>query len=1172
MNTVKKKYNWKARSTPKIEIDNSQTKNIVVEFDNPKEHYDNCNALVLPDRKRQTINRDKKKSTVKLLSKKRRKVLEKVLEKKKKKFNRVGLLENLQKVQIPAEELKNYVSLTTIQTKGLKRHLRDEERAESKVENFVDNNGDDDDDDDDDEESAIDAIKGNKRARLSLLNDKSAIKKAALSDPNIVGFEESSDDDSLSSDNDDDNDDEVDEVDDEKEQINSTPSLPSPPPTPPPVVVVKEKIIPIVEIKKEEIPRIPAVFVALDRKPEIQMARLKLPILREEQTIVETINENSVIIITGETGSGKTTQIPQFLYEAGYAKNKLIGITEPRRVAAMSMSKRVAEEMNLPNSQVSYLIRFEGNTTNDTKIKFMTDGVLLKELQNDFYLSKYSVIILDEAHERSVYTDILIGFLSRIVERRTAMNDPLKVIIMSATLRVEDFLDNRRLFKIKPPLITVESRQHNVQIHHNRKTSQNYVLDSLKKIVKIHKNLPEGGILVFLTGQHEVNSVVEKLRKYFPYNENKKLKKQAKNVAVVDEEADNNDDDDDDDEMCIFKKLKRKKKQIQMPNINLDDYSATPTDDTQDDLFDINDSDNEEDEEDEELLMDLENSTAGPLWVLPLYSLLPSNKQAEVFKPVPDGCRLCVVSTNIAETSLTIPNIKYVVDSGRCKKRLYEKITGVSKYEISYISKAAANQRAGRAGRTRDGHCYRLYSSAVFNDQFELYSEPEICRKPVDDLLLQMKVMNISKVINFPFPSSPDIVQLKTAEKKLCLLGALELPIAHKRENYNSKVTQLGKSISVFPVTPRYGKMLSISHQYNLIGYTICMVSALSVQELLIEGLGIDGKSKIKWLKTRRMWAGNGNSLLLGDPMVLIKAIGAAEYEYQKGKIDNFCTRHGLRTKAVVEIRKLRQQLTNDITLNIPNLELIVDPNMLPPNDEQSLLLRQIILAGMVDHVAKKIKRDEIKDDQDKDKYKYAYKTIEMEDPVYMHSSCVLKKTLPEWIVYQEVYETNKMYIRGITAIEPEWLPKFVPSLCHLSEPLVDPPPRYDDDTGKIICHMTGTFGRAAWELPPMELEHPSNIDGVKLFAKFLLNGQVFTKLQKFVPILISEGDVMIKPWAKTVPRVDFMAKQLLSQGVMTRDKLIEVWKRDDKFLLSAYQKWIPESAHKQVSKLWPPM
>lgn len=261
-----------------------------------------------------------------------------------------------------------------------------------------------------------------------------------------------------------------------------------------------------------------AVYIHVERSASIQIARLKLPILAEEQIIMETISENSVIILAGETGSGKTTQIPQFLYEAGFAENGMqIAITEPRRVAAIAMSKRVGYEMGLNTDIVSYLIRFEGNCTDKTKLKFMTDGVLLKEIETDFLLNKYSVVILDEAHERSAYTDILVGLLSRIVLLRNKRKNPLKLIIMSATLRVEDFTGNRKLFKIPPPVIKVDARQFPVTIHFNKVTKDDYVNEAYLKAIKIHTKLPEGGILMFLTGQQEVKHLVKKLRKQFPF-------------------------------------------------------------------------------------------------------------------------------------------------------------------------------------------------------------------------------------------------------------------------------------------------------------------------------------------------------------------------------------------------------------------------------------------------------------------------------------------------------------------------------------------------------------------------------------------------------------------------------------------------------------------------------
>ncbi|NWI67953.1 DHX37 helicase, partial [Todus mexicanus] len=417
---------------------------------------------------------------------------------------------------------------------------------------------------------------------------------------------------------------------------------------------------------------------------------------------------------------------------------------------------------------VSYQIRYEGNVTDETQIKFMTDGVLLKEIQKDFLLSKYKVIMIDEAHERSMYTDILIGLLSRIVPLREKKGLPLKLIVMSATLRVEDFTDNKRLFSVTPPVIQVDARQFPVTVHFNKKTPlDDYSGECFRKVCKIHRMLPSGGILVFLTGQAEVHSLCRRLRKAFPFQ---------KNTAA------GGDDDKEEslEEIRKFKKSRKRRKVMTLPKIDLDNYSVVPVDEgdedrdaeTDDDIagsdldLDLGDGDSEEDEKSDSSL---------PLYVLPLYSLLAPEKQAKVFRAPPPGTRLCVVATNVAETSLTIPGIKYVVDCGKVKKRFYDKITGVSSFRVTWISQASANQRAGRAGRTEPGHCYRLYSSAVFMD-FEKFSAPEITKRPVEDLILQMKALNIEKVVNFPFPTPPPTEALAAAEELLIALGALKEP------------------------------------------------------------------------------------------------------------------------------------------------------------------------------------------------------------------------------------------------------------------------------------------------------------------------------------------------------------------------------------------------------------
>lgn len=429
------------------------------------------------------------------------------------------------------------------------------------------------------------------------------------------------------------------------------------------------------------------------RTPAIQEARLKLPVVAEEQKIMEAIHNNNVVVICGATGSGKTTQVPQFLFEAGYGSPGsptpgMIGVTQPRKVAAVSMSKRVGEELGDRSDAVAYQIRFEGTTDEKTAVKFMTDGVLLREVANDIALHKYSAVIIDEAHERSVNTDILIGMLSRVVKLREELSQddpkipPLKLIIMSATLRVDDLTRNPTLFPTPPPVLEIEGRQHPVTIHFARKTCHDYVEEAFKKISRGHRKLPPGGFLVFLTGHDEISRLSKKLRMASgglnpaPYP---KVRISANDAPLEVEDIDFGEVND---------------------NAN-DDMDGVPF---------IDDDYDEDDEDDAEFNISDEVGT-GPLkmHILPLYSLLPTKEQMRVFEDPPEGSRQIILATNVAETSLTIPGTRYVFDCGRSKERKYNRDTGVQSYEIGWISKASANQRSGRAGRTGPGHCKQFF-------------------------------------------------------------------------------------------------------------------------------------------------------------------------------------------------------------------------------------------------------------------------------------------------------------------------------------------------------------------------------------------------------------------------------------------------------------------------------
>lgn len=1182
----KGRYNAKARQVVKTDIDNSKTSEIQLEFaTNEYGGTDSTNLLALPSKKRDTKIVKEKKEKTRFLSKAQRKRLEKIVEKKKKKENRASLLESLSQVQASAEEVQQFTGISAVQTIGLRKlnELNSELTTQTVTEET--------------ENKKFSSIAGaKKRLRLLKMDNAEKIKKKKY-DPNVVGLEESSEDSSSESEEESDDDEPeivnghddkekeipkpVDKVDITVADTNDSKAetvIEIPDDTKENVKKNNKKVEKDVKVEKKPLLEHPTVHVEVKRDPKIQVARLKLPILGEEQRIMELINENEFLIVAGETGSGKTTQIPQFLYEAGYAEHKMIAVTEPRRVATVAMAARVGYELGLSSKEVSYLMRFEGNVTKDTKIKFMTDGVLLKEIQSDFLLSKYSVVIIDEAHERSVYTDILLGLLSRIVPLRRKRGSPLRLIIMSATLRVEDFTENTRLFKDPPPVINIDSRQFPVTIHFNKNTNSDYLKEAYKKAVKIHTRLPEGGILIFVTGQQEVRYLVKKLKAAFPYRKDvdyTKLITKNKTVSDADAALDSepedieSDDDEVEREMKRARKARRKAKQKSktLPKINLDDYDM-PEDDGQADLVDDEDSEGHLSDSDaeEDSLTPAIKSCRQPLWVLPLYSMLNQNKQARVFNPPPAGARLCVVSTDVAETSITIPSIRYVVDTGKKKMRVYDHTTGASAWRVVWTSGASAGQRAGRAGRTASGHAYRLYSSAVFQHDCPRHHPPDLCRRPVDDLVLTMKCMGIDKVVNFPFPTAPDRMQLRLAEKRLEALGILEKPPmknVRKDDEEVLKVTPLGKAVSAFPLLPRYGKMLALSHQQNLLPFTIALVSALTVPEVMT------GKPD--------SWPATGNVLLLGDPGVLLRAIGAAEYAYVKGEEDVFCAKYGLREKAIKEIRKLRKQLTSEINLSVAGVNVAVDPEMKPPNDNQARLLRQLVLSGLGDQVGKKIALDEVKQGEDKRKFKYAYHCGELEEPVHLHSESILRKSIPEWVVFQELYETGaderrKMVMRNVTAIEPEWLPLLIPQLCNLGEPLDDPPPRYDEKSGRVKCHFKGTFGKAGWELPTAEVDFPDKTERYRWFARFLLEGAVFPKLKKYTSSLLSPPSTMVKTWAKLQPRTEVLLKALIAKRAGTRDALRSIWEENGSFLLDEYLKWVPESAHNEVSLYWPPL
>ncbi|THC92000.1 hypothetical protein EYZ11_008530 [Aspergillus tanneri] len=819
-----------------------------------------------------------------------------------------------------------------------------------------------------------------------------------------------------------------------------------------------------------------AFSVQVDRTEEIQNARLGLPVVGEEQKIMEAIHNNSVIVIWGATGSGKTTQLPQFLFEAGFGNPDspnpgMIAVTQPRRVATVSMAKRVGDELGQFSDHVSYQIRFESTVSKKTAIKFMTDGILIREIAEDFSLSKYSIIVIDEAHERSVNTDILIGMVSRIVELRKTMSEedpsvkPLKLVG-------------------PPPLVQAEGRQYPVTVHFSRRTHRDYVDEMFRKVSRGHRKLPSGGMLVFLTGQNEIRHLSKRLKQAFKPT-------QRGDVAQAKVQLSAND-----------APLEAEDLDIGGTDLSLSNLA----DEGEDSDFEITGLDDPEIDEGFDLGEEAMNSSTR-VHVLPLYSQLPTKEQLRVFETPPESSRLIVLATNVAETSLTIPGIKYVFDCGRAKEKQYDLSTGVQKFQVNWISKASANQRAGRAGRTGPGHCYRLYSSAVYEGEFSEYTDPEILRTPIEGVVLQMKSMGLHNVINFPFPTPPSRQGLTKAEKLLKNLGALSTV---------GNITQTGRHLSTYPLSPRFGKMLQIGHQHGCMPYVIALVAALAVGDLFVPENQIDptpakgdderegvytNSDRLEdtareqrhkdYARVHRLFSKHDDT---ADALKTLSAVCAYGYASDG---DAFCEKMFLRAKAFKEATQLRSQLTDIVRANNPALISAYQARLPEPTEKQVKALKQIVAAGFIDNVAIRADLAPVPPEMartPKRAIDVPYITllssregpaVELnEKAVFVHPSSLIArlspKEMPQYIIYSHLQQSTPSAVSDQSS-KIRMYPLVVPSGLQLSAiaqgtPLIE----YGKPIGKIeeiagvpprracwvIPSLVGETGRMGWPLP----------------------------------------------------------------------------------------------------------
>ena len=641
-----------------------------------------------------------------------------------------------------------------------------------------------------------------------------------------------------------------------------------------------------------------------------------------------------------------------------------------------------------------------------------------------------------------------------MVPLRRKQNRPLKLIIMSATLRVTDFTENQTLFAVPPPVVDVGSRQHPVTLHHNKETREDYVREAYKKVCKLHRTLPPGDVLVFLTGVQEINRMIHLLRKTFP----------EKAGGGSHEGGEKNEEQE-----VLAKPVKLDKYD---PYENKDDSSAEPIKRVE--VSDKDDGDVESSDSEDEEIEPTPHDRSLPLLALPLYSALPPDQQQRVFSSQSDAYRLVVVATNVAETSLTIPGITYVVDSGKVKTKEYCPVTGMSQFRVVWVSHASAEQRAGRAGRTGPGHCYRLYSTAVMGNVMEKHSEPEISKKPIDGLVLQMKNLNIHRILNFPFPTPPSLSLIETAEKELQFLDLLK-PGQTVNNTPVNKITDLGKQCVNLPVAPRFAKLILLAVEHKVTQFALTLVAALSVGHLFTGPVPAPFKPR------------GGPAKLLGDFMVILTAVGAWEHA---GAGQPWSTTHHLRYRALVEIRQLRRQLANILS---QTQEVVLKPVLQPPTPKEMISLRRILTMCLGDHIAKLEEKGSGADE---------YSSELMEERVQIHRESVLHGKYILWrfcVIFKGIFaadgrsliefksvrkkkmalpprimpitpsglhteyvgfctleqEATGVKMRTVFGVEEDWLPTLLPNKCTFSDPLDQPPPAYSNVTGAIIVDFS---------------------------------------------------------------------------------------------------------------------
>ncbi|AAC22728.1 ATP-dependent helicase (hrpa) [Haemophilus influenzae Rd KW20] len=648
--------------------------------------------------------------------------------------------------------------------------------------------------------------------------------------------------------------------------------------------------------------------VAAEIQQQIEQARLRveqrksavqnpivfpesLPVSQRKVEIQKLISEHQVIVVAGETGSGKTTQLPKMCLELGFGNLGMIGHTQPRRIAARSVAARIAEELETElGGLVGYKVRFNDQISDNTQIKLMTDGILLAEIQNDRFLNQYSCLIIDEAHERSLNNDFILGYLKQLLPRRRR---DLKLIITSATIDVERFSKHFN----NAPIIEVSGRTYPVEVRY-RPVVEEDDQDQLQGILNAVDELQaegRGDILIFMNGEREIRDTAEALQK---------------------------------------QNLKHTE-------------------------------------------------------ILPLFARLSAQEQNKIFHP--SGLNRIVLATNVAETSLTVPSIKYVIDPGTARISRYSYRTKVQRLPIEPISQASANQRKGRCGRVSEGICIRLYSEEDFNSRPE-FTDPEILRTNLASVILQMTALGLDDIEAFPFVDAPDERHIQDGVKLLEELGAFET--VQTKSGEKRLLTRVGRQLAQLPVDPRLAKMILSAVNFGCVYEMMIIVSALSIQDPRERP---QEKQQASDEKHRRFADKKSDFLAF---LNLWRYLQEQQKESSKNQFRRQCQKDFLNYLRIREWQDIYHQI-----------RLTVREMSLPINSEKAEYqqIHTALLSGLLSHIGLK--------EAEKQQYLGARNAH-----FAIFPNSVLFKKQPKWVMAAELVETSKLWGRMVAEIEPEWI------------------------------------------------------------------------------------------------------------------------------------------------------